>query len=241
MAFCKVLLGIALLLATLPALASGSKLTLYFVTNAPVACRVEQNLACLGGWLAVRAAEEARTPYEIKELPWKRAIADLSGDPNGVFIATGRTPELEGQFDWVVPVYTDETWLIRRKDGPADPAALKHIGVKTGSPFVDEARRKGWHYDEINDWPAMVRTLLAHRIDAVYATRLVLNQNVTPNLPESFPSSIVRVDQMTWWIARGRNMGETQPVRQFREAAERILQTEQYEARATALTSSQSR
>ena len=241
MTFWKALRRIALLLAMLPAWAGEGKLTLYFVTNAPVACRIEDNLACLGGWLAVRAAKEAGLPYEIKELPWKRATAELSRDPDGVFVATGRTPDLEEQFDWVVPVYTDETWLIRRMDAPSDPAALQHIGVKTGSPFVAEARRQGWHYDEINDWPAMVRTLIAHRIDAVYATRLVLSQNVAPNLPVTFQSSIVKVDHMTWWIARGRNMGETQSVRKFREAAEQILQTEEYEARATALTSSQSR
>ena len=155
-------------------------------------------------------------------------MAELAKDPDALFIATGRTRSNEDSFEWVAPVYTDETWLLQVGDPPKDLQSLQHIGVRMGSPFAGEAARHGWSYAEITDWQSLTRTLLAGRLDAVYATRAVLESNVIPRLPATTKMTKFVMERMSWWIVRDKGFPETELMRRFRVAAESFQQSDEF-------------
>jgi len=203
--------------------------TIYFVTNPPIACANMEERFCVGAWLAVKAAEEAGLPYRMMELPWNRALREIDADPNAVFVATGRVPSNEDSFNWVVPIYSDQTWVLQHGDSVRRPEDLLNIGVRMGSPFAGEARRRGWSYDEISNWPSIAETLTARRLDGVYATRLGITTHILPRLPKDLAVKVTIVDTMTWWIIRGRSYDETPAMKKFRDAARRIGDSRPYQ------------
>ena len=196
--------------------------TIYFVTNPPIACANMEERFCVGAWLAVKAAEEAGLPYRMIELPWNRALREIDSDPNAVFVATGRVPSNEDAFSWVAPIYSDQTWVLQPGDSVRRPEDLVNIGVRMGSPFAGEARRHGWSYYEIGNWPSLAETLTARRLDGVYATRVGITTHILPRLPKDLAVKVTIVDTMTWWIIRGRSYDETPTMKKFRDAARRI-------------------
>lgn len=114
-------------------------------------------------------------------VPWKRAVAmaERSADAPRLILPLNRSPERESRFTWVVPLLTDATALITRKDGKPRIATYQEargysVGVLLGSPLETELRNKGFRRVDVGvDEETNARKLQLGRIDAWFVASMV--------------------------------------------------------------------
>ncbi|MCJ8519353.1 ABC-type amino acid transport substrate-binding protein [Pseudorhizobium tarimense] len=94
---------------------------LIFTTEAypPFSFREQDGTNRGGGIDQLKAMiEEIGRPYDIQIMPWARAIALAETQPMHCVFAAARTPEREGRFKWVIPLFVNRSILVAREDSP---------------------------------------------------------------------------------------------------------------------------
>ncbi|TNE62367.1 MAG: transporter substrate-binding domain-containing protein [Alphaproteobacteria bacterium] len=74
--------------------------------------------------------DEAGLAYEIKVLPWTRALRQARSDDHALIYTMARTPARDPDFDWLVPLFRSEFYLFARAD---DPRAVTRDALAQGS------------------------------------------------------------------------------------------------------------
>lgn len=114
---------------------------------------------------------DAGVAYEMKIQPWARAYGLALNTPGHCVFSTGHTPEREGLFEWVEPLFTTELYLVRRTGSKVAPANLEDakrylVGTQLGD--YTEALLKQGGFQRVDLAPEIdlsVKKLLAGRID----------------------------------------------------------------------------
>lgn len=60
--------------------------------------------------------DRAGMPYEIKLVPWSRAVQLSLADPNALIYTLARTPKRDRDYDWLVPLVRSEYHLFARSE-----------------------------------------------------------------------------------------------------------------------------
>lgn len=72
---------------------------------------------------------EADLDYELRLMPWPRAMREAERDPQGLIFSLARTKEREGYFDWLAYLTRPEFYLFARKD---DTRAVTLKAIRRG-------------------------------------------------------------------------------------------------------------
>lgn len=120
-------------------------------------------------------AAAAGLPLELQVLPWQRAVQMAEAQPNSVLFSLTRTPEREGQFQWVGPIA--QRRILIYKLASRDDLRLTRLGELGGARIgvVRESAadrqlqaaglRPGIELEQGLDDATNVRKLLAGRME----------------------------------------------------------------------------
>jgi len=212
-------LALAPVLATQGAEGDGATIEFHISTNLPVICVKDDKLDCIAGRLVDRACAIEGLRYRFIDRPWKRAEEEIvEKNGNTFFLVTGKG-DGGSNIDWFFLIYSDDVWIYSLN--PLDSAALASlgpVGVRRGSPFDRISSQYGsFNLYSFNDWRSGVMMLQAHRLDAVLATRLVIEANVvrSPVLAERQGYHEV-LGRMGWYIVRDAKAPQSDAADRFR-------------------------
>ncbi|WP_073266849.1 substrate-binding periplasmic protein [Phytopseudomonas punonensis] len=88
----------------------------------------------------------ARTAQQciFRSVPWRRVLSEAEGDPHGIVLNLGRTPEREAGFVWLLDVLPTPYVLVSLDhpfDTLADALQAGPVAVMGGTPRADEINR----------------------------------------------------------------------------------------------------
>lgn len=180
--------------------------------------------------LAALAFEKIRTPFEIKFLPWKRAVMTAeAGNADGVF-GLRRTKKRER---WLIypdePLMIVRTVIFHRKDTPFNYSGTfsltgKKVGITKGYTY-------GNHFDRsdafIKEETASLKLnflkLMAGRIDLVAAYRAVGIQTLKEmELESKITFSPKPINSEALYLGFARTPGNGERAREFGKALREI-------------------
>nr|WP_288359439.1 transporter substrate-binding domain-containing protein [uncultured Pseudomonas sp.] len=80
----------------------------------------------------------------FRSVPWRRVLSEAEGDPHGIVLNLGRTPERENGFVWLLDVLPTPYVLVsldRTFDNLNDALRAGPVAVMAGTPRADELKR----------------------------------------------------------------------------------------------------
>jgi len=80
----------------------------------------------------------------FRSVPWRRVLSEAEGDPHGVVLNLGRTPEREANFVWLLDVLPTPYVLVSLDhtfDNLKDALQAGPVAVMAGTPRADELKR----------------------------------------------------------------------------------------------------
>ena len=88
----------------------------------------------------------ARTAQQcvFRSVPWRRVLSEAEGDPHGIVLNLGRTPEREAGFVWLLDVLPTPYVLVsldRTFDSLGDALRAGPVAVMAGTARADEIKR----------------------------------------------------------------------------------------------------
>jgi polar amino acid transport system substrate-binding protein len=122
--------------------------------------------------------------FDIRIVPWARAIAMARTQVNTCVFSMSRTPERESQYLWIGPLVTNDWVLFARNAAPphptARPASIEavknaRIGSYQGDAIVTWLEARGYQVDVAPSDDDNPKKLLADRID-YWATGKLIGQ-----------------------------------------------------------------
>jgi polar amino acid transport system substrate-binding protein len=129
----------------------------------------------------VRAAlDGAGLDYSMKIYPWARAYQMGLAQPNVLIFSIVRTPEREGQFQWIAQIARRNTYLYKlasRHDihvGSVAELRKYHVAANRGDIVEEELRELGVTADLSNQDQTSLRKLMAGRVDLMVASEASL-------------------------------------------------------------------
>ncbi|HEY8023459.1 MAG TPA: transporter substrate-binding domain-containing protein [Burkholderiaceae bacterium] len=123
---------------------------------------------------------EDHLDFDIKVVPWKRAVLEAELVADTCVFSMSRTAERESKYQWVGPLVANE-WAIFAKSGaPTYPSAIgdvksSRIGSYTGDAIVEYLQSRDYHVDEAQSDDVNPNKLLNGRID-YWATGKLIGQ-----------------------------------------------------------------
>ncbi len=125
---------------------------------------------------------EAGFAYQIRLMPWKRAVELARTEPEHCVFSLSRTASREPNYRWIGPLVTNEWSLFALSDAEhkAPPASLEalrgaRIGSYLGDAIVDYLNDRGYQVDVAPNDDVNPKKLLAGRID-YWATGKLIGQ-----------------------------------------------------------------
>lgn len=174
----------------------------------------------LFGDLMHELCQRIEQPCVFRSVPWRRVLSAASGDPQGVLLNLGRTPEREQSFNWllnVVPTSYVLMSLDRPFDSLADALAAGPVAVMAGTPRAAELKAlngQGQRVVEVTDPRQAALLLKSHRAVAWYEIDLravYLWQQMGETEPLQFSPPLGRTDS---YIAASINLSGADELRQ---------------------------
>jgi len=211
----------------MPAAASDiaeSTIEFHISTNLPVICVKDNKLDCIAGKLVERACDLSGLRYIFTDRPWKRAEEEISAKKGNTFFLVTGNAESNRSIDWFFPIYSDDVWLysITPFDIQA-PSRPGIVGVRRGSPFDQIPGPYGsFALYALNDWQSGVMMLKNHRLDAILATRLVIQANIDQSpLMRGEQGHHQVLGRMSWYIVRDADTPSSDVSERFKQGLER--------------------
>lgn len=178
--------------------------------------------------------------YEIKLVPWARAVHFTQNNSNALIYSITRTPAREDSFDWLVPLAESSFYVFNRdKDiRPVDPEAIR-AGKFTGACVSNDLgcelfRAIGMPQANIlriaDNYTADFRMVIAERAD-LYISDINVNKRL--RLSEGFnpvlTKPVMRLDgQAGFYLAGGKTL-DADARRAVIEAYETLMQANAFQ------------
>ncbi|MES2128708.1 MAG: transporter substrate-binding domain-containing protein [Pseudomonadota bacterium] len=133
--------------------------------------------------------------YRIDMLPWTRALALATSQPDTCLYSTTRTSERDKLFKWVGPTHENDWTMFARADRGIRLASLEdarklRIGAYNGDVRGETLQGEGFSVDSVRDNFSNPRKLMAGRID-LWVTSLRVGKTISREL--GWPQEIVPV------------------------------------------------
>ena len=72
-----------------------------------------QELTGISVEIVKNVLDKAQWPYQIKVMPWAQAVEHVNNTPNSLIFSLARFPEREDKFQWITPLTTITSKLLR--------------------------------------------------------------------------------------------------------------------------------
>lgn len=154
---------LALLLLILPAMGNSQELVLLWNSRPPYMVRVEDSIVGLTASVVIEALESTGIPYEVREVPSNRQIADVQANRQPL-AALGwfKNPERETYARFSVPLYRDNPFVVIYRRDNAAMADKKNLDELFADRNLDLVVKNGYSYGAYVD--AKIRDLDPSRI-----------------------------------------------------------------------------
>jgi len=203
--------------------AESDAIEFHISTNLPVICVREGKLDCIAGRLVDRACALEGLRYRFTDRPWKRAEEEIvESNGSAFFLVTGKD-EGNSKLDWFFEVYSDEVWIYSFRPLDAEsPGRSGLVGVRRGSPFDQIPSQYGsFSVYALNNWPSGAMMLKRHRLDAVLATRLVIEANMVQSpILADLRGYHKAIGRMGWYIVRDSRAAPSEAAQRFKRGLE---------------------
>jgi len=167
------------ILTTFMPLAYGTSFTLLTEELPPYSIKRDGNGSGTGASIDIvsQLFTRAGFDFQIKIVPWKRAVVTSLHDENSCVFPLQRNQEREASYHWISPILITQTGFYTRDDSPhklitIDDAKRLKIGTYNGSAVAEYLT--SWGYDvelTTNDLPN-IKKLYNNRIDVWAADTL---------------------------------------------------------------------
>ncbi|MCD2173714.1 substrate-binding periplasmic protein [Rhizobium sp. C4] len=114
---------------------------------------------------------DAGIPYEMKIQPWARAYGLALNSGGHCVFSTVHTAERDALFEWIEPLFTTETYLVRRSGSDVKPTDLDDakrylVGTQLGDYTEALLKQGGFRrVDLTSEIDLSLKKLIAGRID----------------------------------------------------------------------------
>ena len=149
----------------------------------------------------------------ISILPWARAYATISRNPDVVLFAMSRTKEREPQFQWIGPIIENDWVFVAKKSSGLTIASLEDAKK---IPIIGVVRDYAWdvyltsqgfrNLDRVPEYPANVRKTKLGRIQAFVSSNLSYHQQLTEQMenPEDY-KILMKFNSVQMYIAHSKD------------------------------------
>lgn len=145
----------------------------------------------------------AQLRCEFRVVPWARALALATAQPNTLAYTTARKPERERAFLWIGPLLPRATWVYGRAGSEsslrrAQDLALHRFGVVRGEAAAQDLQAAGVPAASLvpdNSNAAVLRMLLGGWVDAMVDTEIGMAWNLRN--ANAAPSEVVRLMKLS--------------------------------------------
>ncbi|NKW78649.1 transporter substrate-binding domain-containing protein [Rhodobacteraceae bacterium R_SAG7] len=154
--------------------------TLLTEDYAPLNFERDGQIVGLGADQVFEIMSRAGIAYEAELTQWSRAIGQAERRPNTCVFSTTHTEERDPKFQWVEPLASDSTILVRKAGSDIAPATIEdarsyRTGTQTGDYTVGVLEEAGFEsIDLAPTQSATVKKLLQGRIDLMITSRSFL-------------------------------------------------------------------
>ncbi|WP_281556806.1 transporter substrate-binding domain-containing protein [Thalassomonas sp. RHCl1] len=164
----KVLLQSLLLLTVSPSLFAASPLVLMTQEMPPYVIKQQGEITGASVDIIRALFQQAKLPYQIKILPWKRAYETAKNTPTCIF-PVQRSQQREAEFEWISPVLISQTafYAVGAEKTPLhslQDAMAFSIGTYRGSAIEEYLLTMGFNVDSVSRDRANINKLLSGRI-----------------------------------------------------------------------------
>ena len=162
---------IACALLLLEGVARAADITLVTEDYPPYNYLEDGEIIGFGADQAVEIMQRAGVSYELRLLPWSRAVWLADTQPNTCVLTTSHTPERDLKYLWVEPLDTSLLVLAKKSGSriaPKDLQEARRLSVGTQREDYAETvlRKEGFHHIDLSDDMATtVKNLMLGRID----------------------------------------------------------------------------
>lgn len=143
---------------------------------APFNYKDGDNIVGLGADQVFEIMKRAGISYEVEMGQWTRAIGLAERETNYCVFTTAHTDERNDKFQWVEPLTSSKTYLIKKVGSDVNPASLEEaktfsVGTQSGDYTESLLKNEGFSkIDTAKNYETSIKKLLAGRVDLVPAT-----------------------------------------------------------------------
>jgi polar amino acid transport system substrate-binding protein len=144
------------------------------------------------------------SPATIEFVPWRRALFLTASRPRSALFPLTRSPEREGQYRWLAPLYRETFVFLSRKDANFDNAhpernKTRRIGMLRGSLMIKFLHDEGYpNVVEAASVEESLRFLRRGIVDAVCGDREILRAMLGKRFHSDYATSAPLRETTTW-------------------------------------------